>query len=181
MKIYQIAAISENNVIGKDGGIPWKIKGDLARFKHLTLGHPVIMGRKTLESMGKYGPLKGRLNVVLTSKDAIFVDGLPIASKGDGVVEVNGAELILAGSLEEALEACGKAHEVYIIGGERVYTESLPLTDVLRLTHVHLNVEGGDAFYPDLDPEEWVPSYVDIHPSGTHSYVDYVRRSVTGL
>jgi len=188
MKIYQIAAVSENNVIGKDNGIPWRIKGDLPRFKDLTYGHPVIMGRKTLESMGKYGPLEGRLNVVLTSKEAIFVDGRPIVSREEGIVTVardNGktCHLVLAGSVDEALSICEeqKAHEVYVIGGERVYQETFDLADTLRLTHVHREVEGGDAFYPEVDPEVWVPSYVEIHPSGAHTYIDYVRRSVTGL
>lgn len=181
MKIYQIAAVSENNVIGKNDTIPWRVKGDLPRFKALTSGHPVIMGRRTLESLGTYGPLKGRKNVVLTSRDALFVDGRPIVSKSDGLVEIRGAELILASSLEEAISMCEGAHEVYVIGGESVYQEAMPLSDSLRLTHVHREVEGGDAFYPEIDPEVWVPVYVEIHPSGTHTYIDYARRSVTGL
>lgn len=183
MKLYHIAAVSENGVIGKDGGIPWKIKGDLPRFKELTIGHPVIMGRKTLESMGKYGPLAGRLNIVLTTQDALFVDGKPIVSKEDGIVDVRSAQLVLAGSVEEALDICEqqKAHEVYVIGGERVYMETMEYADGLRLTHVHREVEEGDAIYPEVDPKVWVPAYVEMHPSETHTYVDYVRRSVTGL
>ena len=180
MKLYLIAAIASNNIIGKDGGIPWKVKGDLPRFKEITMGHPVIMGRKTLESMGKWGPLPGRLNVVLTSQDALYKDGCALATKGGGVVTTDRCSMAVAGSFEEALALCGKANEVYVIGGGQVYAEALEVADSLRITHVHSEVEG-DALFPEIDEDVWVRSFVEEHPDGTHTYVDYVRRSLTGL
>lgn len=179
MKVYHIAAMSENRVIGREGKIPWRIKEDLKRFKEITMGHPLIMGRLTFESMMPYAPLKGRLNIVLSSRNVLEYDDEPIVKLEDGVKDLSdtqpNTQLALAGTIGEALELCGDANEIYIIGGGYVYRQTLDIADELRLTVVHQDVEGGDTFYPEIDETEWVPSYVD--PRGNYSYVDYVRRS----
>lgn len=135
MKLTAIVAAAENGAIGIEGRLPWRLPADLARFKRLTLGKPVIMGRRTWESIGK--PLPGRLNVV--------VGGMP---------EPEGCRA--ARSLDEALalpEVAG-ADEVAIIGGARLYEEALPRCHELELTRVHGSFEG-DAFFP-FDPAGWV-------------------------
>ena len=134
MKIIIIAAVSENGVIGDGPNIPWHISEDFKRFKELTLNHPVIMGRKTFESIGK--PLSNRQNIVLTRRD----DYNP-----EGVVVVH--------SLDEALSNC-EDEEVYIIGGSTVYSEAMPKADVLEITEVHQKVDG-DVFFPEIDKNVW--------------------------
>jgi dihydrofolate reductase len=130
-----IVALSKNKVIGKDNKLPWKLPADLKRFKELTLGKPVIMGRKTFESIGK--PLANRLNIVLTS-DKNF--------KAEGVIAVH--------SREEAVKAAGNAEEIMVIGGASVYKEFLPLAQRIYLTVVSAEFEG-DAFFPDFDLDAW--------------------------
>ena len=132
MKIVIIAAVAANGTIGADGKIPWHISDDLKRFKRLTLGHPVIMGRKTYESLGK--PLPGRRNIVLTRRSPVpGVDCFP--------------------TLDAALQTCGDA-TVFIIGGAEVYRQALPLADTMLLTHVHRQVDG-DTKFPAFDKTQW--------------------------
>ena len=156
MKIYQIVAYDENFAIGKDNMIPWRIMEDLKRFREFTLGKPIIMGRKTADSLGK--ALPKRLNLVL-SRDPEYV-----APEG----------MIKCADFEEALYACAGYFEIYVIGGAGVYAEAMPLTDMIRATVVHHEVEDADTFYP-LDPEKegWRAIFVDPHE--THTYIDYVR------
>lgn len=172
MKLYHIAAMDENRVIGKDGDIPWHLSEDLKRFKVLTKGHSIIMGRKTFQSIHPYAPLVGRKNVVLTSKEKLYYDGRAI----DGFVDDGkGTSLLVANSIPQALEICSKDHEVYVIGGQTVYESTLHLADELRLTHVHQDVSegGGDTFYPELGDEEWVSAFREEHDG--YTFVDYVR------
>jgi dihydrofolate reductase len=133
MIVALIAAVCENGVIGKDNALPWRISEDLKRFKSLTLGHPVVMGRKTYESIGK--PLPKRRNIVLTR---------------DPGWSAEGAER--AGSLAEAVEMAARsgAEKLFIIGGEKVYRDALPHADLLYLTKVSGAYEG-DAFFPPFD------------------------------
>jgi dihydrofolate reductase len=167
MKIYHVAAISENHVIGKDGSIPWNHRDDLKRFREITLGHPVIMGRKTYESLGKLAPLSGRYNIVITSTaDRNSSSKFPLVVDGQ-------TKISRVSSLEEALALCARYHEVFIVGGERVYRESLDLADELRITLIHQDVEGGDAFYPEIDPAIWRMSFVEPHED--YTFIDYVR------
>lgn len=175
MKIYHVAAISENHVIGSKGKIPWQIREDLQRFREITMGHPIIMGRKTFESMLPYAPLKGRFNIILSRRhEEILYEGKPVIKRADGVMTVNeGTTLALVTSLDEAFDLCKHRHEVYIIGGQRVYEDTLDIADEIRLTIVHREVYEGDAFYPPLDPEIWKPSYTEPHEK--YSFVDYVR------
>ncbi|MCZ7648499.1 MAG: dihydrofolate reductase [Planctomycetota bacterium] len=131
MKVNLIAAVSTNGVIGVENRLPWKLPGDLKRFKALTMGHPVVMGRKTWASIGRLLP--GRENVILTRDPAFKLAGATICR-----------------SPEEALEKLQDAGEIFVIGGAEVYAQFLPRADRLYLTLVHANVEG-DARFPAFD------------------------------
>lgn len=159
MKLYHIAAISENHVIAKGGIIPWNLKEDLKRFAEITKGHPIIMGSTTFDSIGR--ALPGRLNVVLSSKD---------------LEHTPAKDVVYCKSFEEALDVCHKHHDVYVIGGGKVYAETLPIVDEIRMTIVHQEVEVDDTcvFYPEIDDAVWAMSFVETYE--THTYVDYVRR-----
>lgn len=125
--------MDRNRVIGKDGELPWRLPNDLKRFKRLTQGHPILMGRKTWESIGR--PLPGRLNLVLTRDPAFQAEGVEVVR-----------------SPEEALEKTGDRPWLFVIGGEHVYGAFLPRAERLYLTRVDAETEGGDAFFPEWDP-----------------------------
>lgn len=151
MKISLLVAMAENRAIGRDGRLPWHLSADLKRFKKLTLGHVVIMGRKTFESIGR--PLPRRRSIVL-SRDPDYV--------------ARGAET--AGSLDEALARAAGEDEVFIVGGSQVFAEALPRADRLYLTRVHAEVEG-DVFFPELDPDAWELLSEERHEAdGRHDY-----------
>ena len=130
-RLCLIAALAANGVIGRNNTLPWRLPDDLRHFKALTLGCPVIMGRKTWESLGR--PLPGRENIVVT-RDRVY------AAAGCRVVH----------DLEAALAACGTAETVFVIGGGELYTLALPLAHTLYLTEVRESVEG-DTRFPDFD------------------------------
>lgn len=138
-----IVAIARNNEIGRNGDLLWHIPEDLRHFKTLTQGHPVIMGRKTWESLPKR-PLPGRLNIVITRQSGYSAPGA-----------------MTAPSLAEALnlsksDTFPKAdQELFIIGGGQLYKEALPLADVLEITHIEADAPDADTFFPDISPEEW--------------------------
>ena len=135
-RIALIAALADNGVIGKDGDLPWHIPEDLKHFKAVTMGKPIIMGRKTFTSIGK--PLPGRTNVVLTRKEDFAADGVQVVH-----------------SLAEAFSAAqAEAEEIMVIGGAQVYEEALPRADRLYLTYVHQTVEG-DTYFPSFNEGEW--------------------------
>ena len=141
MTIALIVAASQNNVIGRNNELPWHLPGDLQYFKTMTLGKPVIMGRKTFESIGR--PLPGRDNIVISRQTDYAAKGIEVVS-----------------SLEQAI-ALGKninlingIQEVMIIGGAQIYEKSLDLADRVYLTRVQCKVEG-DAYFPALDDDEW--------------------------
>lgn len=129
-----IVAIAENGVIGDKNALLWNIKEDMRRFRTTTLGHPVIMGRKTFESIGR--PLPKRTNVVVTRGDSIF-DGCEVAH-----------------SLEEAIAMFPAEEEVFIIGGAQIYEQALPFADKLYLTVVHRDY-AGDTSFPAIDMSQW--------------------------
>lgn len=136
--IALIVARSKNNVIGKNGCIPWQIPGEQSQFKELTTGNLVIMGRKTYEEIGH--PLPGRKTIVLSTTKRF-----------------QGPDLATTASLKEALELAAKgfAHpeqNIYIAGGYSLYKEALPLVDAMYITEVQIKVSGGDTFFPDFDP-----------------------------
>ena len=136
MKIGLIWAQARGGVIGKDGVMPWHLPEDLAHFKRVTLSHPVIMGRKTWDSIPpRFRPLPGRRNIVVTRQ----VD-----------FDQNGA--LRASSLREALQLCENAPQVWVIGGAQVYAQALPLADELVVTEINADFDG-DAFAPAIGPE----------------------------
>jgi dihydrofolate reductase len=156
MKIALIVAMSENGVIGDKGKIPWHIREDLQRFKRLTMGHPIIMGRRTYESIGK--PLPGRTNIVLTQ--SLNFATFP--------------KVLRFSTLNAALDHCRaqNAESVFIIGGSKVYQLALPLADKLFITKVHQQVNG-DTRFPDYDRAEWIETAREN--GSVCSFTEYVR------
>jgi dihydrofolate reductase len=150
--ISLIAAMAADRVIGMDNAMPWHLPADLAWFKRHTLNKPVIMGRRTWESVGR--PLPDRLNIVISSQP----------STAEGVTWV--------ASIEEALQAAGEAEEVMVIGGGRIYEQFLAQADKLYLTHIDAEVVG-DTTFPDFEPEEWQSTFSEFHDAddkNSHSY-----------
>lgn len=135
MKVSLVVAASANNVIGADGGLPWRLSEDLRRFKGITMGKPVVMGRLTFESIGK--ALPGRRNIVLTRQADYVAEGCDVVA-----------------TPEAAVELAGDVDEVMIIGGGNVYEQMLPMTDRIYLTRVHTEVDG-DTFFPKISEDEW--------------------------
>lgn len=163
MIISLVAALAKNEVIGKDNQLPWKLPADLRRFKLLTMGKPVLMGRKTFESIGK--PLSGRTNLVLT-RDASF--------------GVNGG--IVVHSPEEALQyaAANGAEELMVIGGETLYKLFLPRAHRMYLTFV-LHEFDGDTYFPEYDISEWKEIHCEMHEHDesnpfAHCFMIFERR-----
>ena len=162
-----VVAAARNGVIGKEGALPWHLATDLARFRALTKGKPVVMGRKTYQAIGR--PLPGRLNIVVTRNR----DFAP-----DGVETVATIEAALARA--RIVAAQGQVDEVSVIGGGQIYAQALPLADRVYLTEVDA-APAGDAYFPPLDPERWVEvrrEAVEAGPKDDHAfvYVDYARR-----
>mgnify|MGYP003989032023 FL=1 len=160
MEIILIAAVSKDRVIGKQGRIPWKIKEDLSFFKEKTLNSPIIMGRATYNSIGR--PLPNRLNIVMTRS----------AKKTEGVTEVT--------SVKEAVETASKnknSSKVYVIGGENIYKEFLPIAHRMIITEVELYIEGGDTFFPEWSINEWQEQNRDQKEENgiKFSFVEYTR------
>jgi len=139
--IVLLAAVAENGVIGRDNGLPWRLKSDMAHFRSLTMGKPVVMGRKTYQSIGK--PLPGRTTIIV-SRDAAF------AAPG----------ILVAPSLAAALEAARGdalrrgADAIFVAGGEDIYKQVMPLATRLAITEVRKSVDG-DARFPAIDPQSW--------------------------
>ncbi|MDQ1769918.1 dihydrofolate reductase [Labilibaculum sp. A4] len=161
MNVSIIVAVSRNQVIGKDNQLIWKLSADLKRFKALTTGHTIIMGRKTFESIGK--PLPNRTSVIIT-RQADYV--------AEGCVVVN--------SLEEALEKFSDQEEVFIIGGGTIYQEALAKANKIYYTKVHKDFEG-DTFFPVLDLKEWKSvnredCFPDEKNEVPYSFIDYIRK-----
>ena len=152
MQIVLVAAIGDNNVIGRDGKLPWRLKSDLQHFKQVTTNRPVIMGRKTYESIGK--PLKYRTNIVIT-RDAKY--------SAPGIVIAPSFERALALARQDA-EKRG-AGEIMIIGGSDIFATALPLADRLEITHVHASPQG-DVTFPTIDPKVWREVKREEHAAG---------------
>lgn len=146
-----VVAVAENGVIGRDNRLPWRLPEDLAYFKRVTMGHPVLMGRRTYESIGR--PLPGRRNLVVTNNRDFSAPGC-----------------IVVHSLEEAWKAAGDADEVSIIGGTALFQATLPVADRIHLTEVQASVEG-DTFFPHFDRRDWNETEVMRHPADArHTY-----------
>ena len=157
-----IVAKAENNVIGNKNQLIWHLPNDLKRFKQLTTGHPIIMGRKTFESIGK--PLPNRTNIVIT-RNTVWT--------AEGIVTVH--------SLEDAIQLASRTDsEIFIIGGGNIYQQALKLADVLEVTEVHQDFEG-DAHFPEIDLNQWQETFREKHPADEkhsieYSFVTYIRK-----
>ena len=163
MIISMIVAIGENGVIGVDGGLPWHIPGDLKLFKQTTMGKPLIMGRKTWESLGR--PLPGRPHVVITRDQKYSAAGAHVAHDLDQA-------LFIAHNMALALEE----KEIMVIGGAEIYRLAIVKAERLYLTEVALSPRG-DAFFPDFDVDQWQEKSRTVYPSsdGKASYSFVVR------
>jgi dihydrofolate reductase len=163
MPITLIAAVARNGIIGRDGRMPWRLPTDLARFKRLTLGHTVLMGRKTWESVHR--PLVGRRNVVLTRDRSFSAPGCEVVHSIDEGRAMAGQQ--------------GPGGELFVIGGAAVYTAFMPFADRLLITHVDADVDGDTAF-PRIDPARWrlvneTAGTVDAANALPHRFVEYER------
>ena len=169
MRISIIVAASENNVIGRDGSIPWHLPDDLKYFRKKTEGHPVIMGRKNFESIVKAlgKPLPNRENIIVTRESTYEADDCEIAS-----------------SLEEAIMYGHKDNdqeEIFIIGGGEIYKQAMELCNYVYLTRVHAWI-AGDVVFPEIDPEVWEEVEREEHPADTKhkfafTYIMYKRKN----
>ena len=153
-RVYLVAAVAANGVIGAQGRLPWHLPEDLKHFKRLTLGHPVIMGRKTWESLGK--ALPGRENVVVTRTAGFEAPGAHIAA-----------------SLEAALAFCAGEPVVFVIGGGELYAAALPIADGLVLTEIARDFEG-DAVFPRVDRSAWRETQREPHAGADGLRFDFV-------
>lgn len=140
-----IAALAKNRVIGRANRLPWHLPADLKRFKAVTLGHPVIMGRKTHESIGK--PLPGRANIVVSRNPAYAASGCTVAA-----------------SLADAVAHCASDGEIFVIGGGELYRQALALADRLYLTEIDAEFDG-DARFPEYNPGLWHEASREAHPA----------------
>lgn len=161
-------AMARNGVIGRDNGLPWRLSSDLKRFKAGTMGKPILMGRKTFDSIGK--PLPGRLNVVVTRDPDWQAEGAAAAPS-------LAAAIALA---ESRMGDMPGADEICVIGGGEIYALALPVADRLHVTHVEAEVDG-DTVFPPIDPQIWAPVSASDHPAGekdSHAtrHVVYERR-----
>ncbi len=159
--ISLVAAVASNRVIGRGGRLPWHLPDDLRHFRALTLGKPVIMGRRTFASIGK--PLAGRRNVIVTRDPAFHAEGCAVAHDVDA-----------------ALEAAGAAPEIVVIGGASLYLDFLPRAERIYLTEVHAEAEG-DVFFPDLNAADWIEASREYHSADLRheyafSFVELWRR-----
>ena len=130
-----VVAMTPDRVIGRDNRLPWHIPADLAHFKRLTIGKPVVMGRRTFDSIGR--PLPQRHNIVVTQDRSYVAEGCTITH-----------------SIEDALSAAGDVTEIAVIGGAQIFEELLPRADILHITYVHAEIDS-DTFFPPMSPDDW--------------------------
>lgn len=156
MKISIIVAVSFNQVIGVENQLPWHLPADLQYFKKLTLDHSIIMGRKTYESIGR--PLPKRENIVIT-RDSHF----------------NAEKVIIVNSIEQAIKHCEDRNqeEVFIIGGDTIYKQTMSIADQLYITRVNTVIEHGTAFFPEIDLNVWDLISSEWHPKDEKNQFDY--------
>lgn len=160
-EIVLIVAVARNGVIGRDNGLPWKLRADLQHFRTITMGHPILMGRRTWDSLGR--PLPGRTNIVVSRSPDLRAEGATICS-----------------NIDEALSRAGSAGRVFVVGGAELYRQMLPRANRVLVTEVHAEVEG-DAHFPRLDPDDFIETSRTHHLADTHNdhdfdFVEYRRR-----
>jgi dihydrofolate reductase len=156
MQISIIVAYSLNHVIGVGNQLPWHLPADLAHFKQLTLNHAIIMGRKTFESIGR--PLPKRQNMVVSRDPDFHADGI-----------------LIYPSIESAFDFCREQQmdQVFIIGGETIYRQTISMADQLYITKVHTHIDNGTAFFPEISTADWVLKDVSEHSSDDKHPFDY--------
>lgn len=152
--------MASNRVIGRDNGLPWRLPADLKRFRAITMGHPILMGRRTFESIGR--PLDGRSNVVVTRNRDYRVDGA-----------------VVLHSIDCAIAYCADATELMVIGGASFYEQLMPRASRIYLTLIHQPFDG-DTVFPEYAPDEWRESFREDHPKGdgnpfAYSFIDLER------
>lgn len=152
--IQLVVAYSDNRVIGKDNTLPWRLPSDLAHFKRVTLGQPIIMGRKTWESLGR--PLPGRPNLVVSRNKDFVAEGAQVFT-----------------SLDAALQACEGVDRVCVIGGEQLFRLALPLAHEIVATEVHADIDG-DTWFPPLDAAQWTEAQRQPQPAENSLTFDFV-------
>jgi dihydrofolate reductase len=153
VRLNIVVAMSMNRVIGRGGQLPWRLPADLKYFKNITMTHPIIMGRKTHESIGR--ALPSRLNVVVTRNVDFQAPGCEIAN-----------------SLRQGMDVCGSANDVMIIGGATLYREALSMTERIYLTEVHVELDG-DTLFPALHKDDWRESSREFHGADDANEFDY--------
>lgn len=161
MKLEIVVAVDEENGIGKNNQLLWHLPADLKHFKSITTGHPVVMGRKTFESIGR--PLPNRRNVVISRQQGLRIDGVEVLN-----------------SLNEAYELLADENLVFIIGGAQIYREAIQDVEKIYLTKVHHRFEA-DAFFPELDPVVWQETERETHQADeknvfSYSFLTYMKR-----
>ena len=161
MSVSLIVAMAQNRTIGVNNTLPWRCPEDLKHFKALTIGHHMIMGRKTFDSIGK--PLPGRTTVIITRNTELKVEGC-----------------LVAHSLQEAITASKDDEEIFIVGGAEIYTQALPLADTLYITEIQQDVDG-DAHFPAFDRNAWQETAREMHSQTEpqalqYHFVTYRRR-----
>lgn len=162
MTLNLIVAVADDLAIGRDGNQPFFVSDDLRRFKSLTMGHPIIMGRKTFEALPK-GALPGRRNIVVTRNSGFSAPDTEVAA-----------------SIEDAIKLAAAADEAFVIGGASIYRQSLPYVDKLYITRIFARAEGADTFFPAID-DNWImtseaPVVKDSKSGLSYQFVEYSRR-----
>jgi dihydrofolate reductase len=153
MDISIIVAMDKNNVIGKDNDLPWRLSADLKHFKAITMGKPIVMGRKTYESISR--PLPGRKNIVMTRSSDYVAEGCTVVN-----------------SLDEAMREAGDVDEIMIMGGAGLYKQVLENANRLHLTEVHAEV-AGDVYFPEIDKADWLEIEREEHSADEKNEFDY--------
>jgi dihydrofolate reductase len=167
MQIVLIAAVAENGVIGRDGAMPWRLKSDMRHFREVTLGKPVVMGRKTYLSL-TFKPLPGRTNIVVSRDPGFTAPGVLVAASLD----------VALGAARADAQRRG-ADAIMVMGGAEIYRQAMPVATRLEITQVHMTVEG-DAVFPPIDPAIWQEAERRDHVAGhdddaPYTIVTYVR------
>lgn len=158
-RIAFVVAVSRNGVIGRDGGLPWHISSDLRRFKQITMGKPVIMGRKTWESLPKK-PLPGRTNIVITRQPDYDAPGAHVVADMDAALDIAKAET---------------PEEIAVIGGGEIYRMFMAAADRIYLTEVDLAAEG-DTYFPELPASQWRETGREVHEKGPNDTASFILR-----
>lgn len=161
MSLSMIVAMSENRVIGRDGDLPWRLSSDLKRFKKITMGHHLIMGRATWDSIGR--PLPGRTSVVISRNRTIDREGV-----------------LTARSIEEAVQLCGDDSEPFVIGGAQIFDLALPVVDTIYLTTVHAKIEG-DVYLSELNEKNWTSTSEPTIKADNKNDFDHTNQTLERL